>query len=93
MSAPRGGTTPLDQRLAEIESMEPHRHACEVRHVAEWNAARRAAFVEGIEKKRGAPAARRFAADMSAHRAAGNFGNGRQHPAPPPPGRQGEGRA
>ena len=93
MSATRGGPTPLDLRLAEIEALEPHRHACEVKHVAGWNPQRRTAFLEGIEKKRGALAARKFAADVSAY-LADNFGNGRRHPPPPSPLRRpGEGRA
>ena len=60
MARVRGRST-----YTEIEAMEPHRHACEVRWVAALPSHReRHAFLAGVEKHRGKDAAQRLRVDV-----------------------------
>jgi len=56
---------PIDEKLAEIEALEPRRHAAEVRTVAGFpDNLTRAKFLQGVEKKRGKEAADRLRRDV-----------------------------
>lgn len=47
------------------EEHEPHRHACEVRHVAKLpNHEARKTYLQGVERARGAEAAQRLREDV-----------------------------
>jgi hypothetical protein len=61
----RARVSPIDERLAEIEAMEPARHAAEVRRVAGFkDNLIRAKFLQGVEAKRGKAAADRLRRDV-----------------------------